>query len=116
MAFPFIDGIRRVGTGFGGYPSFPNHLGDVWLQIDRANPHKRMTFGSFRQTVSLVATTAHAVKGDSERCFEVGMDGYVSEPIQTDDLCAAAAAATATEERSEKAAYWQFGAGVDMLK
>ena len=34
----------------------------------------------------LVAVTAHAMQGDRERCFEVGMDGYVSKPIQFDRL------------------------------
>jgi CheY-like chemotaxis protein len=30
--------------------------------------------------------TAHAMKGDQERCLAVGMDGYVSKPIRPDDL------------------------------
>jgi CheY-like chemotaxis protein len=40
----------------------------------------------------IVATTAHAIKGDRERCFESGMDGYVAKPIQTEDLFIAIAA------------------------
>lgn len=36
----------------------------------------------------IVAMTAHAMKGDRERCLETGMDGYVSKPIRVDDVLA----------------------------
>jgi two-component system sensor histidine kinase/response regulator len=32
--------------------------------------------------------TAHALKGDQDRCIAAGMDGYVSKPIRTVDLFA----------------------------
>ncbi len=36
--------------------------------------------------VPIVAMTAHAMRGDEERCRSAGMDGYLSKPIQRDRL------------------------------
>jgi PAS domain S-box-containing protein len=38
--------------------------------------------------IPIVALTAHAMKGDRDRCLEGGMDAYVSKPFQAEELFA----------------------------
>jgi two-component system, sensor histidine kinase and response regulator len=34
----------------------------------------------------ILAMTAHALKGDRQRCLETGMDGYIAKPVRAQDL------------------------------
>jgi TMAO reductase system sensor TorS len=46
---------------------------------------RRIERGSGRH-IPIVAMTAHAMKGDRERCLACGMDGYISKPVRARDL------------------------------
>lgn len=53
------------------------------LEATRALRRREKSTGAH---VPIVAMTAYAMKGDRERCLESGMDGYISKPINAQEL------------------------------
>jgi two-component system sensor histidine kinase/response regulator len=59
---------------------------------------------SIQNRVPIIAMTAHAIKGDRERCLEAGMDEYISKPIDSDRLFEAIEKLTKKTTDSQNAA------------
>jgi len=53
------------------------------LEATAAIRQKEKTTGGH---LPVYALTAHAMKGDRERCLAAGMDGYITKPIRIEEL------------------------------
>ena len=52
----------------------------------------------------IFAMTAHAMKGDRERCLEAGMDGYITKPVRFSDIEQTLAGLAKTVAKAARAA------------
>ncbi|HKD99654.1 MAG TPA: ATP-binding protein [Planctomycetota bacterium] len=83
------DGRTAVERALAG--SFDVVLMDVQMpELDgfAATAEIRRREQGARTRVPIVALTAHAMKGDRERCIAGGMDDYLTKPIQSKELYA----------------------------
>jgi two-component system sensor histidine kinase/response regulator len=74
------EAVDKFGDG-----SFDVILMDVQMpDVDglQATETIRQQEGGSSQRIPIIAMTAHAMKGDEERCLAAGMDAYISKPIR----------------------------------
>jgi two-component system, sensor histidine kinase and response regulator len=94
---PARDGREAVAAATSG--SFDVVLMDVQmpemdgLEATRAIRSAELVSGGH---VPIIALTAHAMKGDAERCLGAGMDGYISKPVVAEALFAKIASLVGT--------------------
>jgi CheY-like chemotaxis protein len=89
------------GPGFGGFDLV---LMDVQMpEMDgfEATGIIREREKSSGTHLPIIAMTAHSMRGDEERCLAAGMDGYLSKPIQVEQLYAAIAGITPVRDAVE---------------
>lgn len=53
-----------------------------------ATKNIRSTFPEPKNKIPIIALTANAIKGDNEKCLEIGMNDYLPKPFQPEDLYA----------------------------
>jgi two-component system, cell cycle response regulator DivK len=62
-------------------------LMDIRLpDMDGVEALSRLRMGERTASIPVLAVTAQAMKGDSERFKEAGFDGYLSKPLDIDEL------------------------------
>ena len=73
--------------------------------------------GDCDNPIPIIAMTAHAMRGDRERCIDAGMNDYVAKPIEVEDLYRAIRDAANLDLRlEEKSSDEESSPGIDWPK
>lgn len=85
--------ISAAGDGLEAIASYQRDPFDLIL-MDMAMPYMdgytatRLLKQEHGCTIPIIALTAHAMKGDREKCITAGADDYMAKPIKRDELLA----------------------------
>ncbi len=81
------NGREALSAAIDGNGDFDAILMDIQMpEMDGLEATRAIRGSPDVQQVPIIAMTAHAMKGDEEKCLAAGMDGYVSKPINQDRL------------------------------
>ncbi len=82
-----------VGNGLEAYTCVKlNHYSLILMDVQMPEmdgltaTEKIRALGNSKKDIPIIAITAHALKGDKEKCLNSGMNDYISKPVNTDTL------------------------------
>jgi len=83
--------VEIVGTGAAAIKKLQEQTYDIVLmdlQMPEMDGYTATQYirDVMKYTVPIVAMTADALKGEADKCFEVGMNDYISKPFEPKDL------------------------------
>jgi CheY-like chemotaxis protein len=78
------DGVEAISRYQGG--AFDLILMDIAMPNMDGYTATRLLKQEHQCTIPIIALTAHAMKGDREKCLDAGADDYLAKPVSRDEL------------------------------
>jgi len=92
VQMPVLDGFsatRMIRLSEEGKADQAEKFKDLLLEVQIKHQGRHMP---------IIAMTAHAMKGDHQRCIDCGMDEYLTKPLQTEELFSTLAQLTSKKD------------------
>jgi len=74
------------GNAVEAHTLLANQLAPAWYQATRRIRSDKAMFNEYVRQLSIIALTASAITGDTEKCFDAGFDDFLTKPTARDDL------------------------------